>query len=259
MNYINHSKGLNREPRISIITVVFNAGDVMENTILSIRNQTYKNIEYIIVDGASTDGTLELINRYKAFIDKWISEPDKGIYFAMNKGLEMAGGDYVWFINAGDRLYGPTLIENIFTTNPPFCDIYYGETMIIDREGREIGLRRLKAPAKLNWKNLINGMLVCHQSFLVRKELAPSYDTKMKIAADYAWMLECLKAAGTICNTNLIMTGFLDGGINKRNIPLSLRERFSTMVKHYGLIATISQHLIIGARFFWYVIRNGRF
>jgi glycosyltransferase involved in cell wall biosynthesis len=259
MNYINHFKGLNREPRISIITVVFNAGEVMENTILSIRNQTYKNIEYIVVDGASTDGTLELINRYKSFIDKWISEPDKGIYDAMNKGLEMAGGDYVWFINAGDRLYSSTLIEDIFSANPPFCDIYYGETMIIDKEGREIGLRRLKAPEKLSWKNLINGMLVCHQSFLVRKELAPRYDTKMKIAADYAWMLECLKAAGSICNTKLILTGFLDGGMNKKNIPLSLRERFSTMVKHYGLIATISQHFIIGARFFWYLIRYGRF
>lgn len=204
--------------KVSVITVVYNAGDVFETTLKSVRDQKYLHIEYIVVDGGSKDNTLELIEKYKEGISKWISESDEGLYSAMNKGLKMATGDYVIFLNAGDLFFDSEVLERIFDTSLALSDVYYGETMIIDKEGREIGMRRLKAPEVLTWKSLIDGMLVCHQSFIVKKSIAPEYNIKYKIAADYDWMLNCLKKAGTITNTHQIISKFLDGGLNKQNI-----------------------------------------
>jgi glycosyltransferase involved in cell wall biosynthesis len=250
---------MDNKPKISIITVVFNAVEIIENTIISIGQQTYDNIEYIIIDAASVDGTLEMIKKHQSLVDILISEPDQGIYDAMNKGIKAASGDYVWFINAGDRIYSTTILEDIFSESHAYCDVYYGETMIIDSTGREVGLRRLKAPDELSWKSLINGMLVCHQSFIVKKSIAPNYDTSFKIAADYGWMLLCLKSAESICNTGKILSAFLDGGINKKYIPLSLRERFKIMSRHFGFFRTLGQHFFIGIRFIGFLIRYRRF
>lgn len=244
--------------KISIITVVFNGEKVLQRTIDSILYQNFKDIEYIIIDGNSKDRTKEIIEGNKNTISKWISEPDNGLYDAMNKGLRMANGEYILFLNAGDQFYENNTISKIFELNYD-ADIYYGETMIVDETGKEIGLRRLKAPEVLNWNSLINGMLVCHQSFIMRRKLAPEYNLKYKIAADYAWMLECLKRSKTIVNTHRIISRFLDGGLNKSNILTALQERFGVMAKHYGLLKTIGMHVLIGWRFSWYVIRKRRF
>jgi glycosyltransferase involved in cell wall biosynthesis len=244
--------------KISIITVVFNGEKVLQRTIDSILYQNFKDIEYIIIDGNSKDRTKEIIEGNKNTISKWISEPDNGLYDAMNKGLRIANGEYILFLNAGDQFFENNTISKIFELDYD-ADIYYGETMIVDETGKEIGLRRLKAPEVLNWNSLINGMLVCHQSFIMRRKLAPEYNLKYKIAADYAWMLECLKRSKTIVNTHLIISRFLDGGLNKSNIVTALQERFGVMAKHYGLLKTIGMHVLIGWRFSWYVIRKRRF
>ena len=99
--------------KMSIVTVVFNGENYLERTIKSIVNQTYKNVEYIIIDGNSKDGTLAIIDKYKENISYWISEPDKGIYDAMNKSLDLITGDFVWFINAGDEIHDNKTIENL--------------------------------------------------------------------------------------------------------------------------------------------------
>jgi glycosyltransferase involved in cell wall biosynthesis len=138
-------------PKVSIITIVFNGIDTLEKTILSITNQTYPNIEYIIVDGASTDGTIDLIKAHSNVITRWISEPDKGLYDAMNKGIDLATGDYLWFINSGDVIFAPTTLSQIFNNNK-IADIYYGDTVMIGNDGNEIGKRRLSPPKNLNWK-----------------------------------------------------------------------------------------------------------
>jgi len=243
---------------ISIITVVYNGEKVLERTIESIRNQTFKNIEYIIIDGNSKDGTKGIIEKYKSSVSQWISEPDKGLYDAMNKGLRLAKGEYILFLNAGDSFQENSTLEKVFQ-NQAGADVYYGETMMVDNENNDIGLRRLKAPEKLEWNSLINGMLVCHQSFIMRRELAPEYDLKFRIAADYAWMLESLKRSKTIVNTHQIIARFLDGGMNKSNILTALKERFGVMVKHYGFFRTAAMHVLIGFRFSWFVLRKGRF
>lgn len=245
-------------PHISIITVTYNAAFLLEKTIRSIIKQSYTSIEYILVDGGSKDGTIDIIRRYESKISKWISEPDKGIYDAMNKGLIMATGEYVWFVNAGDELYNPKIVEEVISNFPP-SDVYVGETMIIDNMGNEIGLRRLRAPKTLTWRDFRFGQRVSHQAFIARRNLAPFYDIRYQHSADTDWQIKILREAGKVTNTELVFCRFLDGGKSKQNIIPSLRERFYIMIRNYGLVATILNHFLIALKFFAYVLRFRRF
>ena len=237
---------MNSKPRISIITVVYNGKEAIQQTIKSIAAQTYTNIEYIVVDGASTDGTVDIIKNSSS-INQWVSEKDKGLYDAMNKGIDMATGDYLWFINAGDSIFDNTILDKVFSL--PLADVYYGQTMIVDAQGKELGLRRLKAPENFTWKSLLNGMLVCHQSFIVRKEITTKYSTHFHISADYEWMIKCMKKAKTVCNSHLTLSRFLDGGLNKTRMGTGLKERYSIMMDHYGFFPTLFVHLYFPIRF----------
>lgn len=246
--------------KISVITVVFNAEKYLESTIESVIGQTNGNYELIIIDGGSKDGTLNIIQKYKPNISYWISEPDKGLYDAMNKGLKAATGDYVWYINAGDKLYDENTLENLIEiAGRTKADILYGETMIIDTEGNPIGKRRLSAPETLNWKSLKRGMLVCHQSFIPKCSIAPQYNLQYKCSSDIDWEINCLKKAAIIVNTKLYLSQFLDGGRSKKTILPSLRERFTIMQKHYGLVTTLFNHMSIPLRFIAYYLRYRRF
>lgn len=125
-------------PKFSIITVTYNAAAVIEDTLQSVITQTYKNIEYIIIDGASTDRTMEIIGRYRKHIHTVVSEPDRGLYDAMNKGIRLATGDYVCFLNAGDELHEDDtlqLIVHSLTGLAGLPDVIYGRTAIVDEEG----------------------------------------------------------------------------------------------------------------------------
>src|SRR5258707_2328241 len=153
-------------PTLSVITIVYNNVRDIERTMLSVLKQTYPKIEYIVVDGLSTDGTLVVINRYKAKIAKLISEKDEGIYDAMNKGLAAAAGDYVLFMNSGDEFYANDTVAKIFSTAPD-ADIYYGETEMIDGRGKSLGRRRHKAPEVLSWQSFKYGMSVSHQAVYI--------------------------------------------------------------------------------------------
>ena len=124
------------EPLITVVTVVYNGAESLEQTILSVVNQTYDNIEYIIIDGNSTDGTLDIIKKYEDKIDYWQSEPDKGIYDAMNKGIELASGDWINFMNAGDRFFSDAVIENVFVNNYiTEISIIYGDSTCVTENG----------------------------------------------------------------------------------------------------------------------------
>lgn len=135
------------QPTFSIITITYNAVRLVEQTLLNVLSQSYPNIEYIVIDGGSTDGTVDIIRRYESGLAYWVSEPDKGIYDAMNKGLQKATGDYVWFINAGDTLCSSDTVQSIVSKlqkRKVLPDIIYGETNIVDEERRSLGLRRLR-------------------------------------------------------------------------------------------------------------------
>ncbi len=242
--------------KLSIITVVFNDVKHIEKTIQSVLQQTFTDYEYIVVDGASTDGTLDIIKKYK---DKLIlkSEPDRGIYDAMNKGLAMARGEYVVFLNSGDLFYEKTTLEKIFSTSTN-ADIYYGDSVIIDEQGAVIGLRRLRPPKKLTYKSLRKGMLVLHQAFIPKKEICPPYDLTFKHSADFDWVIKVLKNAKTIVNTQQILIKFLKGGHSSKYVVSSLKERFVILERHFGLPVAIFTTLWGLVRGFWFWLWHKR-
>ena len=176
-------------PTFSIITVTYNAAATIEATLLSVRQQTYRHFEHLIIDGASKDNTLYIIYKYKDDTIKVFSEPDKGLYDAMNKGIRMASCDYLCFLNAGDTFHEVDTLEKIAntisTTPHGLPSILYGETAIVNAERQFLHMRRHKAPDVLTWKSFQQGMLVCHQAFLVKRTLAEPYNLQYKYSSDF--------------------------------------------------------------------------
>jgi glycosyltransferase involved in cell wall biosynthesis len=239
--------------KVSIITVAYNAEKTLEQTICSVLRQTHPQIEYLIIDGHSTDNTMSIVRQYEAGITRWLSEPDTGLYDAMNKGLQMATGDYVWFLNAGDTLQHSDTVARLVAVaeNSGMPDILYGETDLVDSGGQLIAARRLKAPAQLTWKSFRFGMLVCHQSFIVRRTLAPLYNLQYRYSADFDWCIRCMKAAANIVNTHLRPVNYLYEGLTTANRKASLRERYVIMCRYYGVFVTAILHVWFAARFYW--------
>lgn len=236
-------------PTISVITICYNAGHALRHTVASVCSQTYPHVEYIVVDGVSTDRSLETINDYYPLISRIISEPDNGIYDAMNKGLSIASGDYVCFMNAGDSFASrDTLSDALGGITGELPDIIYGETDIVDSEYRYVRHRRLRAPEQLKYESFRHGMVVCHQSFYARRSIAPLYDTQYQFSADVDWCLHILRRAQHIHNTHLTLTHYLEEGTTTRNHCASLRERFRIMRRHYGFIPTLTSHIYFGLR-----------
>jgi glycosyltransferase involved in cell wall biosynthesis len=231
-------------PKISIVTVVYNGVSLIERTIISVLSQTYTNIEYIIIDGASTDGTLNLLEKYESKIALIHSGKDDGIYDAMNKGLKDSTGDYILFLNAGDELFSSDTIEKALT-GIQNADVYYGNSAIVNSAGRILGDRRLAPPETLDWKSLKYGMCVSHQSFIARRLLCDFYDTNYKVSADIDWVIKVLKQSDNVVNTHLYISKFLEGGTSNKRRKKALLERFFIMVKHYGFFQTLLSHLII--------------
>ncbi len=234
-------------PIFSIITVVFNGEKLLEGTMESVKNQTYPHIEYLIIDGASSDGTLDLVKKYAAEMPnlRWISERDAGLYDAMNKGLRLATGDFVWFLNAGDHLHDPKTVEKLAEKMERETDVFFGETMLVDENRRPAGtmseLSTRKIPAQLRWQDYLGGMLVVHQSFVPRRAISPEYLPK-NLCADYDWCIEILKKSRKNTPANAILTDYLMGGMSKKRHRQSLKDRFSVMRKHFGLLKTLAAH-----------------
>nr|WP_283770023.1 glycosyltransferase family 2 protein [Mucilaginibacter sp. Bleaf8] len=242
---------------MSVITIVYNNVRDMERTMLSVINQTYSNIEYIVVDGASTDGTLEVIRKYESKVAKLVSEKDKGIYDAMNKGLAMATGDYVLFMNSGDEIYAPDTVARVFAADDD-ADIYYGETEMIDDAGNSLGRRRHKAPRQFTWRGFKFGMSISHQAIYVRRSLAQPYNLQYQLSADIDWVITAAKKARKIVNVNQYVGKYLVGGMSKKKHRQSLLERFDIMKRHYGLVPTLFNHGIIAFNLGWYWLLHRR-
>lgn len=238
------------QPSFSVITVTYNAEKVLSATLRSVLEQTYPHIEYIIVDGASTDGTLTLTEPFRDRIARIVSEPDRGLYDAMNKGILLATGDYLCFLNAGDTFHDAGTLEQIVRKLPAnhLPDVVYGETALVDSQHRFLRMRRLSAPEQLTWKSFKAGMLVCHQAFLARRRIVGPYKTTYRFSADFDWCIRVLKDAKEVLNTHLTLIDYLDEGLTTQNQKASLKERFRIMSIHYGLLSTICHHI-------WFVFR----
>lgn len=250
-----------QRPIFSIITITYNASEWLERTVVSVLSQSYPNIEYIIIDGASTDGTVDIIKQYASGVSYWVSEPDRGLYDAMNKGLRQATGDYVWFVNAGDTVCTSDTVQRIAAAlekKKRLPDVIYGETMIVDGAGRSLGMRRLKAPERLTWRSFRMGMLVCHQSFISKRGIAPLYNTDYRLVADFDWCIQCLKRSKYIYNTHMTLSNFLEEGLSSTQRKASLKERYRVMCKYYGTFVTALLHGWFAVRFYGAKMIKGR-
>ncbi len=202
------------QPKISIITIVYNGEKYIEQTIKSIISQTYENIEYIVVDGKSTDNTLNIIKRYENKISLWKSEKDDGIYDAMNKGIDLATGDFIWFMNAGDEIYNNIIVEKIFE-NYNNEDVMYGQMQLVNEDGSNASISEV--PRTLSYKNFMHGMVVSHQAIIIKKKLVNYYNLDYKVVSDHDWIINALKKSNNIKNTNLLISKYLLGGFSNKN------------------------------------------
>ena len=245
------------QPKLTVVTIVYNNVRDIERTVLSVLNQTYPNIEYLVIDGASNDGTLEILKKYEGRLAKLISEKDNGIYDAMNKGLALASGDYILFMNSGDEIYASDTVENVFASAPD-ADIYYGETEMYDEEWSSLGQRRHKTPETFSWKDFKYGMSISHQAIYIRRSLTEPYDPQYKLSADIDWIIKAAKKAVKIVNTGMYVAKYLVGGMSKKKHRQSLIERFHIFSKHYGLISNLFNHAVIAGNLAFYYLKHRR-
>ena len=238
-------------PKFSIITITFNAASVIGPTLESVKGQTYTNYEYLLIDGGSTDDTVARAKASGIEFAHIVSERDKGLYDAMNKGIVLATGDYLCFLNAGDAFYAPDTLQTIANAaiaNDTLPCVLYGETAEVDDDRNFVRMRRLKAPERLTWKSFRSGMLVCHQAFYARRDIVPMYDLKYRLSSDVDWCIKVMKKSSKLVNVNAVVVNYLQNGLSLQRHRESLKERFRIMSKHYGLLPTVARHL-------WFVIR----
>lgn len=208
----------------------------------SVAGQSWRDFEHIVVDGASRDRTLEIARQFEGV--RILSEPDRGLYDAMNKGLRLARGKYLLFLNAGDTLHDSDTLKKYAERALADDDIIYGDTVVVDSERNVIGPRHLSAPRTLTRKSFASGMLICHQAFMVKRSIAPDYDLNYRFSADYDWTIRCIEASDeSKChNLNCVTIDYLSDGLTDKNRFRSLRERFAIMCRHYGTIPTALRH-----------------
>lgn len=252
-----HLQTLNRDmqkPLFSIITITYNAASTLEATLHSVDSQTYTDYEHLIIDGASADSTVSMASG-KGIVPpnrrrRVYSEPDKGLYDAMNKGLKRASGEYVIFLNAGDSFTTIDTLGRYAAAASDEVDIIYADTQLVNSERHLIGPRHLSAPDTLTFQSFAKGMLVCHQAFCMRRSLAPDYDLRYRLSADYDWCLRCIQATSPARCRNLRTTAidYLTDGLTDRNHKASLKERYHIMCHYYGTLPTMLRHVGFVAR-----------
>ena len=252
---------------ITYVTVTYNAAAVLQRTLDSVLAQDYPDITHLIIDGASTDGTLQMVDNYikrsneseNGHLIQVMSEPDHGIYDAMNKGIRSLDGDYVCFLNAGDFLPTPDTVSQIVSrvdaADGGMPAVLYGDTDIVDSEGRFLHHRRLAPPENLTWKSFRHGMLVCHQAFYARTDfaIATPYDLRYRYSADVDWCIRIMKAAAkervSLQNLHMVVANYTEEGQTTLHHRESLKERYQVMTRHYGHVITFLMHC-------WFVVRT---
>ena len=232
------------DPLFSIITVTWNASSVIAPTLKSVERQTNSDFEMLVIDGASTDGTLDIVRSASISNLRVFSEPDKGLYDAMNKGIARARGRYLIFLNAGDAFADDTVLARLTVLTADNPGVIYGQTQLVDAQRNVIGKRHLTAPKRLTADSFLGGMVVCHQAFVVRRDLAPEYDLHYRLSADYDWCIRVLKQspANAYAGRPPIIS-YLSEGMTTRHHRSSLWERFRIMCRHYGTVMAVIAHL----------------
>lgn len=244
-------------PLFSVITVTYNAEKVLPATLRSVREQRFDSYEHLIIDGASTDRTLEIARNGAPESQRLVSSPDRGLYDAMNKALDMARGDYVVFLNAGDTFHAPDTLRRIADTilDNDFPGVVYGQTDLVDASRRRVAGRHLEAPVELTYDSFKEGMVVCHQAFVVLRRIAGYFDLQYRFSADYEWCIRVLQHSRQNCYIDGVLVDYLMEGMTTRNRRASLVERFRIMCRYYGTLPTVCRHFGFLGRF----LRRRRF
>lgn len=261
--------------KFTIATVCYNAGAQLLKTIKSVEAQVHPAVEHLIIDGNSQDETLAHIHHYqernsRARIQHDIvcrSEPDEGLYDAMNKAIDLATGDYILFLNAGDTFHSDNVLaeasrlveetmEELHLERNRRPAVLYGHTDLVDDEGRFLRHRRLAPPERLTWKDFKHGMLVCHQAFFARIDIARKYPynhEKYRFSADFDWCIRVMKEGARLrlpfVNLHTVVADYLSEGLTTKNHKASLLERYAIMCHHYGKVTAFTQHV-------WFVLRS---
>ncbi len=196
--------------KVAIVTITYNAEDVLEETILSIINQSYKNIEYIVIDGASTDGTIDIIKKYEDKINYWISEPDEGIYFAMNKAIEKATGEWINFMNAGDTFFDLDTVEYVMKYKTDSAELLYG-----NYKKKKANLV-VRAQSRENW---FKTMPFNHQTLFTKALIMKEnpFNTKYRIAADHNFIVSMFNAKKNFYYFDKTLAIFVEDGFAHNN------------------------------------------
>lgn len=231
--------------KLSIITVNYNDAEGLERTIQSVISQTYHDYEFIIIDGGSTDGSVDVIKKYESHIDNWVSEPDGGIYPGMNKGLHKAKGEYVNFMNGGDRYHSEDVLEKIFAleTNAEIITGAHAENGL-----RNVGKRGVTMLDLYKWA-------IDHQASFIRRDVAlrHPYDEKYRIVSDWKFFIEALIFDNcSFYYTDTIVVDVDMKGISNTNYTLDMQEREAVLrelfpervLKDYQLLASIHPDLL---------------
>ena len=264
--------------KITVATVTWNAAAVLQRTLDSVAEQDYPCVQHVVVDGCSSDQTLTLLRQYQERESteleerheiKVLSESDKGLYDAMNKAINMADGDYILFLNAGDKFHERDTLSKIvkkvigyrlevrdlvnsstrqLVTPSNLPAVIYGDTDIVDDEGRFLRKRHLRPPRQLTWQSFKDGMLVCHQAFFARTDIAREnlYNLRYHFSADYDWCIRVMKQGHALglpmVNADIVVADYLDGGMTVKNHRRSLMERLRIMAAHYGWLTALAKH-----------------
>ncbi len=227
MNSVIKKKRKTRNlPMVTVVTVVLNGAEHIESTIRSVIGQDYPDIEYLIIDGGSTDGTLDIIKRHKARIAGIISEPDNGLYDAMNKAAAVAKGEWILFMNAGDTFYSDSVLSGIFSNDVRDFDLIYGDTVFRYASGLQT-LVRARALDTI-WKC----MPIFHQAMIVRTDIMKRHPfSPGNLSADHEFLWKCLKEGRRMHNTGMVIPVYLDGGVSARKSIEVLKSRWRNAMK----------------------------
>ena len=254
--------------KFSIITITYNAEAFLPRTVESVLSQHYRDIDHIIIDGASTDSTVSVAQDYmqrsyaaqNGHEVRIVSEPDNGLYDAMNKGLRQASGDYICFLNAGDFFPNANVLDTIVSrsltakSRQQLPAVIYGDTDIVDNDGNFLRHRRLAPPRNLTWRSFRKGMLVCHQAFYARLDIARTvpYDTRYRYSADVDWCIRVMKEAermgAGLAYVDSVVVNYTQEGQTTKHHRDSLKERYRVMQCHYGAFTTALMHA-------WFAVR----
>lgn len=210
-------------PKISIITVVYNDGQYISRTIESVISQSYKNIDYVIIDGGSTDSTIEKINKYRNEIDVFVSEKDRGIYDAMNKGIQLCSGEWLLFLNSGDFFHSRDILTSLSKyIEQNNSDIIYGDFKVLSESVKFSFVNKATDVNRIK-----KDMIFSHQACLIKKSLHQkfNYDLKYKICADYDFLLKSYLNGAKFYKVSEVMATVSNGGLSDMNRINVFKER----------------------------------